>query len=79
VLLANMFAGLGGCWWPNEIVPPAVRRVAMISPAHWAMDALHKLRFFQGGLLDILPNLGVLLGLSVVLAVVAGRAFKIND
>jgi ABC-2 type transport system permease protein len=79
VLLANMFAGLGGCWWPNEIVPPAVRRVAMISPAHWAMDALHKLRFFQGGFSDILPNLGILLALSVVLSMVAGRAFKIRD
>ena len=48
VLLANIFAALGGCWWPNEIVPPAVRLVARISPAYWAMDALHKLTFFQG-------------------------------
>ena len=79
VLLANMFAGLGGCWWPNEIVPPAVRRVAMVSPAYWAMDALHKLRFFQGGLADILPHLGVLAALAVVLAVLAGRYFRIRD
>jgi ABC-2 type transport system permease protein len=79
VLLANIFAGLGGCWWPSEIVPPAVRRVAMISPAYWAMDALHKLRFFQGGFPDIVPHLGVLLGLAVVLTVVAGRTFRIRD
>jgi ABC-2 type transport system permease protein len=79
VLLANMFAGLGGCWWPIEIVPLGVRRVAMISPAYWAMDALHKLRFFQGGLGDILPNLAVLLTLSIVLSVLAGRYFKIRD
>lgn len=79
VLLANMFAGLGGCWWPNEIVPPAVRKVAMISPAYWAMDALHKLRFFQGGLADILPHLGVLAALAIVLGVLAGRYFRIRD
>jgi len=79
VLLANVFAGLGGCWWPNEVVPPVVRKVAMISPAYWAMDALHKLRFFQGGLADILPHLGVLLALAVVLAVLAGRFFRIRD
>ncbi len=79
VLLANMFAGLGGCWWPNEIVPPAVRKAAMISPAYWAMDALHKLRFFQGGFPDILPHLGVLLTLAIVLAIVAGRSFRIKD
>ncbi len=79
VLLANIFAGLGGCWWPNEIVPLGVRRVAMISPAYWAMDALTKLRFFQGGLGDILPHLGILLALSIVLSVVAARSFRIQD
>jgi ABC-2 type transport system permease protein len=79
VLLANMFAGLGGCWWPNEIVPPAVRKAAMISPAYWAMDALHKLRFFQGGFADILPHLGVLLTLAIALGIVAGRSFRIRD
>jgi ABC-2 type transport system permease protein len=79
VLLANIFAGLGGCWWPSEIVPPGVRTAAMISPAYWAMDALHKLRFFQGGFGDILLNLGILLALAVVLGAVAARAFKIRD
>ncbi len=79
VLLSNIFAGLGGCWWPNEIVPPAVRKLAMVSPAYWAMDALHKLRFFSGGFSDILPHLGILLTLSIALMVVAGRYFKIRD
>ena len=48
VLLANVFAALGGCWWPIEVVPAGVRQAGMVSPAWWAMDALHKLRFFQG-------------------------------
>lgn len=79
VLLANIFAGLGGCWWPSEIVPLGVRRVAAISPAYWAMDALHKLRFFQGGLPDIALNLGILATLAVVLGVVSARVFKVRD
>jgi ABC-2 type transport system permease protein len=79
VLLANIFAGLGGCWWPSEIVPPGVRTAAMISPAYWAMDALHKLRFFQGGFGDILPNLGILAALAVVLGAISARAFKVRD
>ncbi len=79
VLLSNVFAALGGCWWPNEIVPRGVRTAAMISPAYWAMDALHKLRFFQGDFFAILPHLGVLLAFSIVLALLAGRYFKIRD
>jgi ABC-type multidrug transport system permease subunit len=51
----------------------------MVSPAYWAMDALHKLRFFRGGFSDILPHLGILAGLSIVLTAVAGRYFKIRD
>jgi ABC-2 type transport system permease protein len=79
ILLSTTFAALGGCWWPSEIVGPGFRRVAMVSPAYWAMDALHKLRFFQGGWSDILPHLGILLGLAIVLAVLAGRYFRIRD
>ncbi len=79
VLLANIFAALGGCWWPNEIVPPAVRAVARISPAYWAMDALHKLRFFQGGFADIAMQVGVLAALAAVLTAVAGKTFRIRD
>jgi len=79
ILLANIFAGLGGCWWPNEIVPPAVRAVARISPAYWAMDALHQLTFFQGGFAQIVPALAVLGTLAAVLTAVAGRTFRIRD
>ncbi len=79
ILLSNIFAALGGCWWPIEVVPPAVRTAGMISPAYWAMDALHKLRFFQGDFAAILPHLGVLLGLSAVLSVLAARFFKIRE
>jgi len=79
VLMANIFAGLGGCWWPNEIVPPTIRKVGMVSPAYWAMDALHKLTFFQGRLPDILPSLGVLGALSVVSTLVAVRYFRVRD
>ena len=79
VLLSNIFAALGGCWWPNEIVPQGVRTAAMVSPAYWAMDALHKLRFFQGDFSAIAPHLGILLALSIILGILAARYFKIRE
>jgi hypothetical protein len=51
----------------------------MTSPAYWAMDALHKLRFFQGGFGDILPNLGILAALGVALGAISARVFKVRD
>jgi ABC-2 type transport system permease protein len=79
VLAANMFAALGGCWWPAEIVPPTFRTLGMISPAFWAMDAFHKVIFFGKGFTAILPNLLVLLAFTSVFLILALRFFKIKD
>jgi ABC-2 type transport system permease protein len=79
VLASNMFAALGGCWWPAEIVPPAFRALGMVSPAYWAMDAFHQVIFFGKGLAAILPNLLILLAFTAVFMVLALRFFKVRD
>jgi len=79
VLAANMFAGLGGCWWPAEIVPPAFRTLGMVSPAYWAMDVFHKVIFFGKGFDAVWPNLLVLLAFTAVFMALALRFFKIEE
>ncbi|MCP5051658.1 MAG: ABC transporter permease [bacterium] len=78
VLMANMFAALGGCWWPIEIVPQSVRVVGMVSPAYWAMDGFHQVIFFNKGFGDILPNLLVLLGFGAIFTFLALKYFKVK-
>ncbi len=79
VLTANMFAALGGCWWPAEIVPPAFRSLGMVSPAYWAMDAFHQVIFFGKGLESVWSNLLVLLAFAAVFTALALRFFKVED
>jgi ABC-type multidrug transport system permease subunit len=79
VLTANMFAALGGCWWPIEIVPPAFKTLGMVSPAYWAMDVFHQVIFFGKGFADIWPNFLVLLGFAAMFMILALRFFKINE
>ncbi len=79
VLAANMFAALGGCWWPIEIVPPAFRALGMVSPAWWAMDTFHQVIFFAKGLETVWPNLLVLLAFAAGFTALALRFFKINE
>ncbi len=79
VLTANMLAGLGGCWWPAEIVPPAFRTLGMVSPAYWAMDMFHKVIFFGKGFEAVWPNLLALLAFTAVFMVLALRFFKIEE
>jgi ABC-2 type transport system permease protein len=79
VLLANLFAALGGCWWPMEVVPQTFKTIGMISPAYWAMDAFHQVIFFNKGLADILINFIVLLGFAVIFTMLAVKFFKIKE
>lgn len=65
-LLVLTLAPLGGAWWPLEIVPEFMQTIALISPIAWAMNSFNELLFFNGGFVDILPNLLVLLALAVV-------------
>jgi ABC-2 type transport system permease protein len=78
VLTANMFAALGGCWWPAEIVPPVFRTLGMVSPAYWAMDTFHKVIFFNKGFAAIWPNFLVLLAFAAVFTALAIRFFKVE-
>ena len=79
VLMSNMFAALGGCWWPAEIVPPAFRTLGMVSPAYWAMDVFHKVIFFGKGFDAVWPNLLVLLAFTAVFMALALRFFKVEE
>lgn len=79
ILAGNMFSGLGGCWWPIEVVPESIRAIGMISPAYWAMDVFHKIIFFKKGLPDIMLNWFVLLGVTLLFTILAVRFFKIRD
>ena len=47
VLVANLLAALGGCWWPIEITPDWMQFVQKLLPTGWTMDALHKLISFR--------------------------------
>ena len=79
VLTANMFAALGGCWWPIEIVPPLFRTLGMVSPAYWAMDVFHQVIFFGKGFAAVWPNFLVLLGFASAFTALALRFFKIEE
>jgi ABC-2 type transport system permease protein len=60
-------AMLGGCMWPLEIVPPAVRAAGHLTPHAWAMDAWIKLIFDGDGIGSIAVDLAVLGGVAAVL------------
>lgn len=79
ILFSVLFAALGGCWWPIEIVSETVRNVGKITPSYWAMDAFHQIIFFKKGIADLLLNFAVLLGYTLLFSLISFRFFKIKD
>jgi len=66
-VLLLIFAFLGGSFIQIDSLPAAVRRFAPISPFYWGTSGYQKLIRDDGGLIDVLPNAGVLAVLGVVL------------
>jgi len=77
-LSGMIMAGLGGCWWPLEIVPAWLRTAGHIFPTAWMMDGMHQLVSFGNGVEAILPFAAVLLGYGLVFGLLGARYLKIQ-
>ena len=76
VLVANVLAALGGCWWPIEITPAWMQGLQNFLPTGWTMDALHQLISFEAGAASALPYVLMLLLGAAVVTGAAVRSFR---
>ena len=76
IMFGMVFALMGGCWYPLELFPPAIQTAVKILPTTWAMQGMLDLGLRGGGLTDILPEAGVLLGFAVVFFSVGVMRFR---
>jgi ABC-type multidrug transport system permease subunit len=74
-LLVMVMAALGGCWWPLEIVPAWMRKIAFLLPTGWGYDALKRVMTLNYDLAQIAPHLAVLCGIAIVALPIAVRRF----
>lgn len=76
VMFGMLFAMMGGCMYPLELFPPAVQNTVRILPTTWAMEGMLDLGLRGGGLMEILPEAGVLLGFAAVFFAVGVMRFR---
>lgn len=62
-----VLAAIGGCMMPLELFPDSLRPMAFLTPHAWGYEAFAQIQRHGGTLLDVLPQLGVLLGMAVLL------------
>jgi ABC-type multidrug transport system permease subunit len=76
VIASLVMAALGGCWWPLEIVPGAMRAVANLLPTGQAMGAIADLMAVGPGAPFPVVNVTVLLAMTAVILPLAVRRMK---
>ena len=76
IMIAQVMALLGGCWWPLELFPPAMKTVAKALPTYWAMQGFTELVLRGLSLKAILPPVGILLLFAVVFFLIGVRRFR---
>ena len=76
VMASLLMGALGGCWWPLELAPPTLQKVALLLPTGWALKALHQLISFGSGFTAVVAPLMVLAGFGLVANVLAARFFR---
>lgn len=58
VVLSLVMSALGGCWWPSEVMPRWLQTASHVFPTAWAVEGLHQIISWKGGLPDVLlPSL----------------------
>ncbi len=71
VVLGLGLAALGGSMVPVEFFSSTMQSISMVTPHYWANSAFAELVRRDGGVADILPQLGVLAGYAIVLLALA--------
>jgi ABC-type multidrug transport system permease subunit len=76
VILTNLLAAVGGCWWPLEITPKWMQQAALLLPTGWAMDGLHKLISYGDSPASIVPHIAALVAATIVIGWIAVKRFR---
>ncbi len=76
IMLGMVMAMMGGCWYPVELFPEAVRSAVQVLPTYWAMQGLIDVVLRGQGLAAVLPSVGILLGFATVFFAVGVARFR---
>jgi ABC-2 type transport system permease protein len=58
---------VGGCMVPPEVFPPIMQTISRLTPHAWALDGLRALAVRDATMVEVLPQVGVLLAFAAVL------------
>lgn len=62
--LVLIMSACGGAWFPISLMPPFMQEAAKFTLVYWAMDGFSQVLWAGRSLLQVLPTVGMLLGIA---------------
>ncbi len=78
IFFTNALAALGGCWWPIEVTPTWMQKLAWLFPTGWVMDAIHRLTSFGDPPSAVLPHAILLITATGILLLIGRKVFRFD-
>jgi len=76
ILIGMLLAMMGGCWYPIELFPPAIRSAAQALPTYWAMQGFLDIAVRGQGPAGVLQECAVLMGFALLFFTIGIARFK---
>jgi ABC-2 type transport system permease protein len=75
-LLILTMSAIGGSMFPRFLMPAAMQKAGLFTINGWAIDGFQKVFWYDLPVKELWPQVGVLLGVGIVLFVIARRAAR---
>lgn len=76
IMVGMVMAMMGGCWYPIELFPDAVRQAAQVLPTYWAMNGFLNIAVRGQGLEGVLLPGAILTGFAILFFAIGVWRFK---
>ncbi len=78
MLIILTMSAIGGSMVPLYIMPAIMKKIAIISVNYWGIQAFYDIFWRELPTIDILPKIGVLIGIGIVMTLISIPLFKKN-
>jgi ABC-2 type transport system permease protein len=75
-LLVLTMSAVGGAWFPVSFMPEFIQHLSKVTVVYWAMEGFSLVLWNQCTFLELLPTVGILLGMAAALAGVSLWRFQ---
>jgi ABC-2 type transport system permease protein len=60
-----VMCAVGGAWFPVSFMPHVIQQLSKLTIVYWSMEGFNAVLWADAPLLDLLPTLGILTGITV--------------